>query len=137
MIDITDKAIDLEEVRRSVSAPQYGAILLFVGITRNNFEGRDVLHLEYEAYRDLAISVMEEIARDAVQKWPGCRTSLVHRTGVVPLEEASVVLASAAAHRDECYQINRFLIEALKARVPVWKKEVYADGTAWKENTTS
>ena len=137
MIALTDQAINIEEVRRAVSAPHYGAILLFVGVTRNNFEGRKVLHLEYEAYQDLAVSMMEQIAQEATEQWPGCRIALVHRTGQVDLEEASVVLASASAHRDECYQINRFLIEALKARVPVWKKEVYADGTVWKENTTS
>lgn len=137
MFKIVPHEIDIEEVRSAVSDPAFGAILLFCGVTRNNFEGRRVVGLEYEAYPEMAVAVLQEMGAEAAHRWPGCKVAIVHRTGSVGLKEASVVIGCGTPHRDDCYQLNRYLIEQLKARVPVWKKEVYADGATWKANAES
>ena len=93
--------------------------------------------LEYEAYPELAIPVMVDIEDEVARRWPGARVAMVHRTGLLAIGEASVVIAVATPHRDDAYAASRYAIDALKARVPVWKKEHYADGAAWKENAES
>lgn len=115
-------------------APEHGAQLLFVGVTRAHFDGRPVVQLEYEAYAPLAEAELAAIVAECEATWPGARVVMVHRLGVVPLGEASVVIAVSSPHRDAAYAASRYAIEALKARVPIWKKEVYTDGSAWKAN---
>ncbi len=137
MLRLTDAAIDPRVVEAAVARPDAGAVLTFVGVTRNHFEGRAVLGLEYEAYAELAVPVMRDIAEEAQKRWPGARLAMVHRTGTVAIGEASVVISVSAPHRGDCYAASRFAIDALKQRVPVWKKEHYADGSMWKENTES
>ena len=133
MIAVVSGPIDVGAVRRAVDDPAFGAILVFEGVARNDFGGREVVHLEYEAFAELAVPVMTAIAREAAERWP-CRVAMVHRSGVVAVTEPSVVIAVGAPHRAECYEASRYAIEALKQRVPVWKKEIYADGSAWKAN---
>lgn len=125
--------IDVAAVRARVSDPAFGAVLVFEGVARDSFDGRQVVRLEYEAYAELALPVMQAIAHEAAARWP-CRVAMAHRVGLVPVTEASVVIAVGAPHRAECYEASRYAIEALKQRVPVWKKEIYADGSAWKAN---
>lgn len=115
-------------------APEHGAQLLFVGVTRAHFDGRAVVQLEYEAYAALAEAELAAIVAECEATWPGARVAITHRLGVVPLGEASVVIAVSTPHRDAAYAASRYAIEALKARVPIWKKEVYTDGSAWKAN---
>ena len=134
MTGLTDGPIDVAAVRASVSDDGFGAILVFEGVGRNHFGGRPVTQLEYEAYPELAVPVLEAIAAEIAERWPGVRAALVHRTGVVAIGEPSVVIAVGAPHRAECYEASRHAIEALKERLPVWKKEIYADGAAWKAN---
>ena len=109
--------------------------MLFVGVTRDNFEGRDVVRLEYEAYDALAIDQMQSIANEIAQRHPGARTAMVHRLGLVPVGEASIVIAVGTPHRAAAYEASRYAIDTLKERVPIWKKEIYGDGSAWKANT--
>lgn len=135
MYALTPEPIDVAAVRRSVSHPGCGAVLVFEGTARDHFEGRRVLRLEYEAWPDLAIPVMRAIGTEIVERWPGARISMVHRTGEVPISEPTVVIAVATPHRAACYEASRYALEQLKARVPVWKKEIYEDGSAWKANT--
>lgn len=137
MIAITDGPIDVEAVRRAVDDPGFGAILVFEGVARDNFDGKRVLRLTYEAYPAMAVPVMAAIRDEAAERWPGARVAIVHRTGEVRIGEPSVVIAVGAPHRGECYEASRYAIEQLKARVPVWKKELYEDGSAWKANTPS
>lgn len=134
MLAIVDGPIEVALVRRAVDDPGFGAVLVFEGVARDTFEGRMVVRLEYEAYRELAEPVLHEIARECSERWPGTCTAIVHRTGVVAIGEPSIVIATGSPHRDACYAASRHAIEAVKARLPVWKKEIYGDGSAWKAN---
>lgn len=133
MLALVDGPIDVAAVRRAVDDPRFGAVLVFEGVGRQDHDGRRVVRLSYEAWPEMAVPVMEQIAREAAQRWP-VRVAMVHRTGDVAIGEPSVVIAVGAPHRAECYEASRFVIDALKARVPVWKKEIYEDGSAWKGN---
>lgn len=137
MLEITDQPIDPRAVEAAVAWPGAGAVLTFQGVTRDHFDGRRVLGLDYEAYPELATPVLQEIAAEAAARWPGARLAMVHRTGPVAIGEASIVISVATPHRGDAYAANRFAIDAVKARLPVWKKERYADGSAWKENAES
>jgi molybdopterin synthase catalytic subunit len=134
VIAIVDRPIDVEAVRAAVADPSIGAELVFCGVGRADFDGRQVLSLAYEAYPAMAEPVMRAIADEIAARWPGSRVAMVHRTGPVAIGEPSVVIAVATPHRAACYEASRYAIEALKARVPVWKKEIFADGSAWKAN---
>ena len=134
MFALSDGPIDVAAVRQAVTDPLFGAVLVFEGVTRDNFDGRTVTELSYEAYEAMAVPELERIGAEIAEKWPGARTAIVHRIGVVPVTETSVVIAVGTPHRAACYEANRYAIEALKERVPIWKKEIYADGSAWKAN---
>lgn len=134
MIALVDAPIDPAALREAVRRDHHGCVVVFEGVTRNTFEGREVLRLSYEAYAPLAIADLEAIRDEAEARWPGVVVAMVHRLGVVDVGEASVVIAVGAPHRPEGYEASRFCLEALKARVPIWKQEIYADGSAWKAN---
>ena len=108
-----------------------GAVSLFVGVVRNENRGRRVLRLEYEAYEEMALPLMEEIAAETAARFPVTDARLVHRLGRLEIGEASVAVAVSSPHRAEAFGACRFAIDALKARVPIWKKEFYADGSEW------
>jgi molybdopterin synthase catalytic subunit len=112
-------------------SPGDGALCLFVGVVRNENRGRDVLRLEYEAYEEMALPLMEEIAAETARRFPVTDVRLVHRLGCLEIGEASVAVAVASPHRAEAFAACRFAIDALKAQVPIWKKELYADGSQW------
>jgi molybdopterin synthase catalytic subunit len=105
-----------------------------VGVVRNENRGRSVTHLEYEAYEDMARPLMEDIAAETRRRFPVTEVRLVHRLGRLEIGEASVAVVATAPHRDEAFSACRFAIDALKARVPIWKKEHYADGSAWLDD---
>lgn len=129
---ITDRPIDAAALLAECTTHADGAALLFVGIVRDRNEGREVGHLEYSAFSAMAEKVMEEIAAEAADRWDTGRIALVHRTGRLELGEASVAIAVASPHRDAAYQASRYIIEQLKRRVPIWKKEGYLEGeSAW------
>ena len=134
MFLLQKEVLDPSPLRRAVSDPGHGAVLLFEGVTRDHFEGRRVTHLEYEAYAAMALLEMERIAADALLEWPTVKIAIAHRTGPVGLGETSLIVAVGAPHRPEGYEANRFVLEAIKKRLPVWKKEVYEDGQEWKAN---
>ena len=130
---LTDAAIDVPGLESALASTAHGALVTFVGRARNRADdGREVLELEYEAYPEMAISVLAEIVAEAESKWPGCAAAVVHRTGLVPIGEAAVAIVTAAPHRSEAYEANRFVIEAIKERLPIWKRERFADGSEWK-----
>ena len=134
MVELTEAVIDVGVVREAVSRDEAGAVLVFEGVTRNHHDGRAVVRLEYEAYASMAKTQMSVICDTIASRWPGSRVAMIHRIGVVDVGEASVVIAVSAPHRDEAYAASRFAIDTLKASVPIWKKEVYADGSVWKAN---
>lgn len=131
MYRLTTDAIDLNEVIAAVRDPAAGAIATFLGVTRDHNDGRQVTRLEYEAYPGMAEQEMARIGAEAARRWPTCKIAMVHRTGVVPLGEASVAIATSAAHRPEAFAACRFAIDRLKAAVPIWKKEYFVGGEAW------
>ena len=134
MLAITPDPIDVAAVRAAVEDPGFGAILVFEGVTRNHFDGRAVTGLSYEAYPEMAHAELARIATDVAARWPGTKIAMVHRTGEVAIGDPSVVIAVGTPHRDAAYAASRFAIDTLKARLPVWKKEHYVDGAAWKAN---
>ena len=129
---LTDQPIDVEALEASVAAPSHGALVTFVGRARDVADdGRRVIELEYEVYPEMAASVLDEIGAEAGTRF-GARVAVVHRFGVVPIGEAAVAIVTAAVHRAEAYDANRFVIEAIKERLPIWKRERFADGSEWK-----
>jgi molybdopterin synthase catalytic subunit/molybdopterin converting factor small subunit len=129
---LTEAAIDVAGLERSVAHRGHGAVVAFVGRARDTADdGRTVVELEYEAYPEMAASVLTEIAEEAADRW-GAAVAVVHRTGVVPIGEAAVAIVTAAAHRGDAYEANRYVIEAIKGRLPVWKRERFVDGSEWK-----
>ena len=130
---LTDAVIDIQGLEAAVASTGHGAVVTFVGRARNRADdGREVLELEYEAYPEMATSVLAEIVATAEARWPGSVAAVVHRTGPVPIGEAAVAIVTAAPHRSEAYEANRFVIEAIKERLPIWKRERFADGSEWK-----
>ena len=134
MIGLVEGAINVASVVDAVRRDEAGAVIVFEGVTRNHHQGREVLRLEYEAYPGMAEQEMQAIADTSLVRWPDTRVAMVHRVGRVGLGEASVVIAVSAPHRDEAYAASRFLIDTLKSKVPIWKKEFYTDGSVWKAN---
>lgn len=130
---LTGSPIDVAALEAGVAGVGHGALLTFVGRARNRADdGREVLELEYEVYPEMAEAVLAEIGADAEARWPGSVVAIVHRHGVVPMGEAAVAIVVAAPHRGAAYEANRFVIEAIKARLPIWKRERFADGSEWK-----
>ncbi|HET6379570.1 MAG TPA: molybdenum cofactor biosynthesis protein MoaE [candidate division Zixibacteria bacterium] len=130
---LTDGPIDVAALERAVAGSGHGAVVTFVGRARDTADdGRTVLELEYEAYPEMAESVLAEIAREAEARWPGTAVAVVHRLGVVAIGEAAVAIVTASAHRSAAYEANRHVIEAIKRRLPIWKRERFADGSEWK-----
>ncbi|HSI33006.1 MAG: molybdenum cofactor biosynthesis protein MoaE [Phycisphaerae bacterium] len=136
-LDILATPIDPAAVIASVSHPRAGGVAVFLGVTRaeNRADGVPLLALDYEAYRDMAVNQLRDLARRARDRWPDLlRLAVVHRTGRVDIEQPSVVIAVSTPHRADAFDACRWLIDTLKAEVAVWKKEVWTDGKGtWVE----
>jgi molybdopterin synthase catalytic subunit len=111
--------------------PADGALCLFVGMVRDHNGGRRVLRLEYEAYEEMALPLMEKIAAEVRERWRITEVRIVHRLGRLEVGDASVAVAVTSPHRREAFEACRYAIDTLKATVPIWKKEFYADGEVW------
>ncbi|KAJ7964955.1 Molybdopterin synthase catalytic subunit [Quillaja saponaria] len=127
--------IDIAKYISYVSAPQAGGIATFSGTTRDTFDGKTVLELRYEAYVPMAIKYIKSICASARSSWHLHSIAVVHRLGTVPVGETSIFIAVVAVHRADALEACRFLIDEIKASVPIWKKEVYSNGEVWKENS--
>jgi molybdopterin synthase catalytic subunit len=135
MAFLSDRPIDPGALMRSVEDPQRGGITSFVGTVRNHHSGRAVLRLEYSAYAAMAEAECERIVTDAETRWP-VRVALRHRIGRLAIGDVAVAIAVAGDHRDEAFSACRHVIEEVKRRVPIWKREFYEDGTeAWVDPT--
>ena len=121
----------LDEAVASVSGPDAGGVVTFTGAVRGTSRGHTVTRLEYEAYGPMAEAVLHKIAAECAGRAPGVRVSILHRVGVLAPGEVAVVIAAAAPHRAEAFDACRHAIERLKQDVPIWKKEVYEDGSEW------
>ena len=131
MFEIVDAEISLARVADAVGDPAAGAIATFAGTTRKSNGGREVVRLEYEAYRDMAVAEFEKIAARARQRWDITKVAIVHRVGVVPIGEISVAIAVSAPHRGDAIEACHFAIDELKAVAPIWKKEFFLGGEVW------
>ncbi|MFQ5888769.1 MAG: molybdenum cofactor biosynthesis protein MoaE [Gemmatimonadota bacterium] len=131
---VCEEAIDGAELLAAVGSTADGAALLFEGRVREVNDGRPVTRLHYEAYREMAEAVLREIGSEAIARFPIGRVAAAHRVGTLGLGDVSVAVAVAAPHRGECYTASRYIIEEIKRRLPVWKKETYANGSdRWLE----
>ncbi|KAK2871396.1 hypothetical protein QQF64_002567 [Cirrhinus molitorella] len=136
LITLTTDKLSADSVSHSVTCPSCGAVSLFIGTTRDNFEGKKVIQLEYEAYSPMAESELRKICSQIRTKWPSVRhINIQHRLGVVPITEASVIIGISSPHRSDSLEAVKYCINTLKATVPIWKKEIYESGEpCWKEN---
>lgn len=131
MIRLVREPIDVAALQDVGAAD--GALCLFLGVVRGENEGRRVVRLEYEAYEEMALPLIEEIAGRARAQFGVSEVRIVHRLGVLQVGEVSVAVAAASPHRAEAFAACRFAIDTLKAEVPIWKKEFFADGAVWRE----
>ena len=129
IVDIVEGRIDTEGLIDAVSNPSAGGTAVFIGTTRTPSGGMDVAYLEYESYRPMALKQMKTIVETARSRWELAGVCAVHRVGRVDIGEASVVIAVSAVHRAGAFEACRFIIDEVKKDVPIWKKEVFTDGT--------
>lgn len=128
MIALTENSIDPQQLLTRVQSPLAGAVVLFLGTTRQFTAGRETTRLAYEAYRQMAEQQMQQLRQQAMQKWPLTECAMVHRLGVVELEQVSVAIAISAPHRRAAFEAAEWIMDRIKQDVPIWKQEQWADG---------
>ena len=128
MVAVTSQAIDPAAQREALFDDAAGGYAAFEGWVRNHNEGREVLRLEYEAYEPLVITEGNKIIAEAMAAYPFVKADFVHRTGLLEIGDCAVWVGVAARHRDEAFRACRYIIDELKLRLPIWKKEYYVDG---------
>ncbi len=131
MFRVTRTPIAVERLLRAVRDPGAGALVTFLGTTRNRNAGRRVIRLEYEAYGRMTEAEMRRLAAEAKRRWPIRKVAMLHRLGVVPVGQASVGIAVSAGHRAEAFAACHWLIDRLKEIVPIWKREHFHGGRVW------
>ncbi|QQL44849.1 molybdenum cofactor biosynthesis protein MoaE [Sulfuriroseicoccus oceanibius] len=132
MFEITNQPIDSDGLKLAVAEPDCGGFVSFEGWVRDHHQGRDVVGLCYSAYDALAKKEGAAVIAEAEAKWPGVRVRCCHRVGRLEIGDMAVCVAVASAHRDAAFAACRYVIDEVKARVPIWKEEFYADGSdAW------
>jgi molybdopterin synthase catalytic subunit len=133
MFRITSEPINMMEAVGAVSGRGRGAVATFCGVVRDHHRGRPVVRLEYQAYAPMAERLFAEIAGEAGRRHPGTEVAIVHRVGALQIGDLSVVVAASSAHRVEALAACSFVIDEVKARAPIWKKEFFQDGAVWLE----
>jgi MoaE-MoaD fusion protein len=131
LFEVTPEPLDPQRVVEAVSGNDAGAVALFFGVVREQNLGRPVLYLEYDAYPEMAIKVMREIAAEVRAEWPVSGVACQHRTGRLEIGETSLLVAISSPHRREAFEACHAYVDRLKERVPIWKKEVFAGGEEW------
>ena len=127
-VRLTEKPIDYHAVTESVRTHRAGAVVLFLGTVREFTEDQQTTALDYDAYPDMAIAKMEELVSEAGERWPILNATIEHRVGHLELGEVCVAVAVSSPHRKDAFHAGQFLIDELKVRVPIWKKENWIDG---------
>jgi molybdopterin synthase catalytic subunit len=128
---LTRSPIDAAELVAAAKHSEDGAVVVFDGIVRNHSRGRQTLHLDYEAYEEMAAKQMHELAREAQTRFGVRQVTMIHRLGRLEVGETSVLIVVASAHRAQAFEACRWLIDTLKKTVPIWKKETFVDGAVW------
>ena len=129
MTYLTRQPLSIDQLVGQVSSPAYGGTCVFLGTVRNGTGEDGVKAIEYSAYEEMVEAEFGRLVGDATARWPDARIAVRHRLGTIPAGEASVGIATAAPHRAEAFEACRFVIEEVKRRIPVWKKELRLDGT--------
>jgi len=132
LVEITDAPLDPAPLVRFAESDEMGAVVTFSGNVRNHNRGRRVEYLEYDCYRPMAERELRAIADEAVWRWD-CRVAVQHRLGRLEIGEPSVLVVAACAHRGDAFAACRYVIDSLKDRVPIWKREVWEGGEVWIE----
>jgi molybdopterin synthase catalytic subunit len=132
-IALTRERIDAEKLVAAAKRGEDGAVVVFDGIVRNNTRGRQTLHLDYEAYEEMALKQMKALAVEARERFGVRAVTLVHRLGRLQVGETSVLIVVASAHRGAAFEACRWVIDTLKKTVPIWKKETFVDGEVWAD----
>lgn len=136
MAELIHGALDFQQQTRAAARPDCGAVVLFLGTTRDHHDGRRVLRLAYEAYEPMALAALARIEREACDRFAVRSCTMVHRLGEVPIAESSVAVVVAAFHRAAAFDACRWAIDELKRSVPIWKKEFFDTGDSqWVEGT--
>ncbi len=130
---IVREPIDTQSVLNRIKRGEDGAAVVFEGVVRNQTRGRKTLYLDYEAYEEMALGQMESLAEQALQQFQVREIALVHRLGRLQIGETSVLIVVASAHRAAAFDACRWLIDTLKRKVPIWKKEYFEDGAVWAD----
>jgi molybdopterin synthase catalytic subunit len=133
LFEVTSQPLDPERLRRHVRKDESGAGILFFGDVRNNSRGRRVLHLEYDAYPEMAEGMMRKLADEVMERWSLTDIAIQHRTGRLEIGETSLLIAVASPHRKEAFEACHHLVDRFKQVVPIWKKEVWEGGEVWIE----
>ena len=131
MIIITDAPLDPNQFTEAVKGTAHGAVITFLGTTREETAGKKVLYLEYESYDPMASDKLHELCDEIRQKWAVKDIAIGHRVGKLEIGEISLVVALSSAHRNEAFESCIYLVDRLKETVPIWKKEVFEDGEIW------
>lgn len=138
LVLLTQDPLAVEDAFAFVSRPDCGGVDVFVGVVRDHHDGRAVRSLEYEAWEEEAVPALRAVATDVMSQHAAVRAVyLAHRTGKLEIGEASVVVAASAPHRSQAFEATRALIDELKQRVPIWKREEYVDGSVGWPGTDS
>ena len=131
MIKITSEPLNPEEITAQVRSDSNGAVITFLGTTRDFSEGRNVEYLEYEAYQPMAENMLQQIADELREKWDIDDFAVAHRVGRVDIGEISLVVALASPHRQQAFEAGGYIVDRIKQLVPIWKKEVFKGGEVW------
>ena len=131
MIELTHETLDPEKITAQVYRDTNGAVVTFLGTTRDNFEGKQVLTLEYEAFDEMAVKKLEEVRQEMMAEFGLEQVAISHRIGMVGIGEISLVVAIGSPHRKEAFNACHKAVDRIKEVVPIWKKEVYHDGSRW------
>lgn len=130
MIELIHEPIQTDRVLRDVQSTLAGAVVVFLGTTREFTNGKQTVRLGYEAYPEMARQQLTELERQAREKWPLIGCALVHRLGEVPLGETSIIVAVSSAHRRDAFAAAEWLMDRIKQDVPIWKQEHWSDGSS-------
>jgi molybdopterin synthase catalytic subunit len=133
LFEVTAEPLDPQRCVDAVRKDEAGAVALFYGVVRNNNMGRNVLYLEYDAYPEMATKVMRQISEEMMSAHPITDVAIQHRTGRLEIGETSLLVAVSSPHRKEAFEACHFAVDRIKQVVPIWKKEVWEDGSEWIE----
>jgi molybdopterin synthase catalytic subunit len=133
LIRVTEDPVSAGEASGAVERPEAGAVCVFLGNVRNSNHGREVDYLVYDAYPSMAERVLRSLAEEAVARFRLEDVAILHRTGRLEIGETSLVVAVSSGHRREAFEAGHWFVDELKRKVPIWKKEVWADGEEWIE----